>query len=94
MAIDNLILKKKTSGIMQAIEKLSHFEREKHPTHLLGEDYNKLLNEIEATNPHLKDILPPKTQFLKFTGGRHVTSQTFGEILVYTTQLYHLLSND
>ena len=93
----NELLKKKVWGIIQSIDKMTSKQKLTLPTSALGEDYNKLLKMVLEGNPEFEGLMPPhaETGYIRSTleNRNPKTKQSFGEIHIYCSQIYELLSD-
>lgn len=91
MSSEIALLARKTTGFIQAIEKMGPDERTKYPSLVLAKDFNHLLQLIEEHAPSLKPFLPPPLKIEKNEYGTEDVFQTFSELLVLVEQVYELL---
>lgn len=93
MSHGKLLLKKKANGIVQSIEKMTPDERQMLPTHLFGEDYNKLRSMVIDADNNLEAYMPPEVTFESYgIGDTMLSIQRYAEIHAFCRQILEFLS--
>lgn len=92
MAIDIDHLIKKAIGFTESIRRMSQEERQRQPTKLYVDDYNKLRDLVTQLRPDLVDVLPPRVEFDQMgTANRLLCVQRYAEIDGFAEQIFQLL---
>ncbi|WP_237607737.1 hypothetical protein, partial [Roseimaritima sediminicola] len=83
---------KKLLGLIQSIETMTNEEKTSYPTDAFGDDYNRLRSMVIESEPELERFMPPEVEVYESAGMGRLTTQKFGEIHVFSSQIYQLLS--
>lgn len=81
----------KAFGIVKALEALSPEERLQRPGGIAGDDYNELRRQACESYPEIAGFFPPEVSIAIMNGGTHLAQCTFGEMLVFTHEIYQIL---
>lgn len=92
MPVSNDILKKKTMGFIQSIEKMGANERKEKPSGSYGDDYNRLWQLVVEANTELREVMPPKVETYDNSYFGKLTNQSYAEIYTFCSQIYQLIS--
>ena len=92
MAVPLAQLRLKALGFVDSINKMTQKERERYPTGIYADDYNRLRGMVVESKPELTELLPPEAEIMDNELYGKLSRQRFNEIGTFCQQIVNFLS--